>query len=135
MSVTALLLTALLNSVISAPRPLACVFPGADSGPGTEETISLQVQDRPSLFDSGGWYQVRLHLSDHGDLKGAAGHFDQAKDWDVLIRGKQGPDTKVAIGLRRDGKAVLKMAGSGADETTRMGHCRDFENYLRRWTS
>ncbi|MGR3756175.1 MAG: hypothetical protein ACU0AT_02960 [Tranquillimonas sp.] len=133
MSMTALLLTALLNSITTTPKPLACVFPA--EGADAPQTISLSIEDNPSLFDSGSWFQVRMNLTDQGEMKGAAGRFTAADSWDVLIRGRKDDSTRVAVGLRKDGVAVLKMAADGSDETTRVGKCRDFERYLKRWTS
>ncbi|SFP28241.1 hypothetical protein [Tranquillimonas alkanivorans] len=133
MSLSALLFSAVIDSLSPKAAPLACTFPDAEA---RSLPISVEVRHNPSLFDRAGRFQVQLVTSDVGEFDAAAGPSDPAGSFKVMIRGKRDEGDRIAVAVRADGGAVLKtVTPEGEDDELRRGRCRHFEPYLRRWTS
>lgn len=131
MALTGLVLTTLLNTFPQAEPTLACTFPDRQ-----DETapITLKVEHHPSLFDLGPNFQVDLVLSSVGHFDAAAGPEPDSADWAVVIRGVR-EDRQLALALKTDGTAIMRLVADDTQKQTRVGHCQGHEDLLRRWTS
>jgi hypothetical protein len=126
MALTGLILSTVLTAMPAANTPLACTFPDSQK---KAAPITVQVKHNPSLFDIGSNFQVHLNMPRVGDFDAAARPEEESEHWDVIIRGVR-KDRRVAVGLKSDGTALLRMVG--ADKETRLGRCEGYETYLKR---
>lgn len=133
MGLSAFVLTGLLSAVPQPDAGLACTFPAMAGQDQAQIPLTVNVEHTPSLFDRGTNFQVQLTLSSVGDFDAAAGPEKAGSHWDVIIRGIRERD-RVAVGLKADGTAMLKIAAASGENQTRFGRCEGYEGYLQRWT-
>ncbi len=126
--------TMLLEGFNLGQRPLACSFPPPEP---THSAITLKVVARPSLKDSPGHHRARMEVNDTITMNATAQPLVAEGTRGALVRAQANRTTHYVLGFDDTGKAALSVTW---DETpprqmTRTGHCRNFERYIRRWST
>lgn len=135
MSISALMVTALLEHLTPGPRMASCTFPPTEPG---GRPITVSVEPRPSLMDVEHRFRVRLHLGGEAHIAGLAQPIDRTEERDVLIRARASGEFSYTIGVRDDGLAALNLLPlggivEGQRAETRKGACRGFSLLLDAW--
>ncbi len=130
----ALIVTTLLDGIGFGQRPLACSFPPPEP---VQTPITLTVIDRPSLKDLPGLYRAEMDVNDKISLMATAQPLTAQGTRGAIVRAKVNETTYYVLGFDETGRAALNVTW---DETpprqmTRTGQCRNYERYIRRWST
>ena len=130
-----LILTMLLETLGTEPRPLACTFP-ADRPDRSH--LEVLVTARPSLKDLPGLYRVRMEVDGKLHISGAAQPLSSTEGRDVIVRATMDRQVYYTLGVDETGAAALNVMDTAVvdeepAEVTRVGHCRNYQPYLRTW--
>lgn len=130
----ALLLGAFVETVGMDGRPVACTFHGRNE---TEAPIEVVLTPRPSLKDVPGLYRVEMAVNGTFKLAASAQPIVATDTNDVIVSAKHGGDTRYTIGFDESGNAALNILitddGPNRDATW-VGHCRNHERVIHRWS-
>jgi hypothetical protein len=133
----AMILTLIVDTLGMGSDDIKCNFPGNES---TDKPIQVVLNPRPSLKDQPGLFRVIMEMNGAMSVRAAAQPIDSTTDRDIIIRGRTAGKSIYTIGLRDDGNAALNMKTRRADdpdvhEATRVGTCRNYQEYIDRWLS
>ena len=130
----ALIVTTLLEGFGLGQRPLDCSFPPPEPA---HSPITLTVTARPSLKDLPGLFRAEMEVNDKISLIATAQPLIGEDTRGAIVRAKANETTHYVLGFDDAGRAALNVtwAEDPPRQMTRTGHCRNFERYIRRWST